>query len=461
MSASSKKKLRNAQQAEKMTEKQLAEQKEAKKLKLYSTLAVVILIALVLVAAYVGITRSIANSGIRERNTVALTIGDEKISNAELNYFFVDAVNVFYNQYGSYASLLGLDTATPLDEQIVNEETKETWADDFLDTAVANAKATYALVNEANANGYTLPEAYATNVEQTLSTMAAYATIYGYTDTGAYLKAMFGNGATEESLREYLEMTSLAQAYQNHYLESLTYSDDELRAAEAENFNKYSSFSYNYYYMSTNSFVEDDGTDSTEYTNEQLAAAAQKAEAAAKSLTEGISTVEEFDAAIAALPINAENTSAASYAYTDVSYSSIYSGYAEWLTDSSRKAGDITYVASTSTTTDDNGNEVETVNGYYVIMYGSSNDNTFALANVRHILAAFEGGSYDSTTGVTTYTDARWEAGGRSRFQCEYCGMSSLLAILSTQLPTLKYHPFHPLCFLLLLEAVKKKKELL
>ena len=93
MSASSKKKLRNAEQAEKLTEKQLAEQKEAKKLKLYTTLAVVILAALVLFAAYVGISRTISNSGIRERNTVALTIGDKEISNAELNYYFIDAVN--------------------------------------------------------------------------------------------------------------------------------------------------------------------------------------------------------------------------------------------------------------------------------------------------------------------------------------------------------------------------------
>jgi Tfp pilus assembly major pilin PilA len=77
MSASSKKKLRNAELAEKLTEKQLAEQKEAKKLKLYTTLAVVILIALVLIAAYVGISRTIENSGIRERNTVALTIGED------------------------------------------------------------------------------------------------------------------------------------------------------------------------------------------------------------------------------------------------------------------------------------------------------------------------------------------------------------------------------------------------
>ena len=41
MSASSKKKLRNEQQTAKMTEKQVAEQKEAKKLTLYTTIFVI------------------------------------------------------------------------------------------------------------------------------------------------------------------------------------------------------------------------------------------------------------------------------------------------------------------------------------------------------------------------------------------------------------------------------------
>ena len=404
MSASSKKKLRNAEQAEKLTEKQLAEQKEAKKLKLYTTLAVVILIALVVFAAYVGISRMITNSGIRERNTVALTIGEEQISNAELNYFFMDAVNMFYNQYGSYASLLGLDTTKPLDEQIFNEETQETWADNFMNSAIQNAKAAYALAKDAEANGYTLPEEAASSVEQSMSTMEMYATIYGYPTTESYLKAMYGNGASEKSLREYFELTALINAYQSDYLNNLTYTDAELRAAEAENFDKYSSYSYNYYYLNVNKFAEgENGEDG--YTAEQLAAAAKNAEAAAKTLTDGITTVEAFDAAIAALPVNAENTSAASYASEDVSHNSISSLYADWMTDSARKAGDMTYVASESTTTDDNGNEVKTINGYYVLMFNSKNDNTFPLANVRHILAAFEGGSYDSNTGVTTYTD--------------------------------------------------------
>ena len=402
MSASSKKKLRNAEQAEKMTEKQLAEQKEAKKLKLYTTLAVVILIALVVFAAYIGISRAVVNSGIRERNTVALTIGDQKISNAEFNYYYIDAVNDFYSQFGNYASVLGLDLTKPLNEQIVDEDTQKTWADDFIQSATDNVCATYALVAEAKANGFTLPEDSVTTIDNAIATMSMYATIYGYPNTNSYIKAMYGNGADEKSLREYYEMTELARTYQLDYQESLTYTDDQLRAAEAENFNKFSSYDYNYYYLTVNSFLE---TNVEEATAEQKAAAVQAAEEAAKSLTDGITTVEAFDAAIAALSINADKTSVASYASEDTSFSNLNTAYADWMADPARKTGNMTYVPYIATSTDENGNEIEQINGYYVVMFDSCNDNTYPLANVRHILVKPEGGTYNSNTGMFDYTE--------------------------------------------------------
>ena len=410
MSASSKKKLRNAEQAAKMTEKQLAEQKEAKKLKLYSTLAVVVLAVFVVFAAYVGISRTITNSGIRERNTVALTIGEHEISNAELNYYYVNAVNEFYSQNANYAGLFGLDMTKPLNANIFNEETGETWADYFVDYAIENIKATYALADEAKANGYTLPEEAVAEIDNAMATMEMYASLYGYGNVKSYLKAMYGNGTTEEGLRNYYEMTELAAHYQEHYSESLNYTADEIAAADAADPKQFNAYTYNYYYLNIYNFIESDNDATTDYTPEQTAAAIEAAEAAAKSLVDSATTVDELNAAIAALPINAESTTATSYVSEDVSYTSINTLYADWVADESRKAGDITYVASTST--DGNGNE--TVAGYYVVMFGSKNDNTYPLANVRHILVAFEGGTYDSTYGTTTYSDeekaAAWEA---------------------------------------------------
>ena len=414
MSASTKKQLRKAQEAEKLTEKQLAEQKEAKKLKLYSIIAVVVLTALVLFAAIFGISQGIANSGIRERSTVAMTVGEHEISNAELSYYYIDVVNQFYQDYGTYASMLGLDMTKPLDEQEISEG--YTWADDFMASATQNAASIYALADEAKANGFTLTEEDIASIDSDMTMMEFYAVYsYGYTDLETYLKAMYGSGATVESYRNYYEMSHLAEHYEAHYTDSLTYTDADLRAAEAEDYNHYTSYSFNTYYQSISAFHGEDATE------EEIAQAEKLAEAEVQKLVEGeYASVADLDAAISAMDVNADSTSA-SYAYTDILSTSVSSTYSEWVTDSSRKAGDVTYVANTST--DSEGNK--TVSGYYVIYFVGSNDNNFALADVRHILVKPEGGSYDSNTGATTYSDeemaaakvaaeelyAQWQAG--------------------------------------------------
>ena len=404
MSASSKKKLRNAQEAAKLTERQLAEQKEAKKLKLYTAAFVVVLAVLLVVAAVVGVTQTINNSGTREKNTVAMTINGHEISNAELNYYYISTINSFYSQNGSYVSLLGLDTTKALDEQIMDEATGTTWADYFLESAKTSAASVYALKDAAAAAGYTADANVSETVESTIANMELYAMVYGYSDTEAYLKAMFGKGATLDSYRTYVEDSVMADAYYAQFGEALTYEDADLRAAEAENFDAYSAFTYNYYYLATSKFLEggttaEDGT--TTYSDEEQAAAVAAAEKAAKALTsEDITSVEELDAAIAALPVNADTTAASTF-YSDNAYSYINATVAEWLSDDSRQEGDLTYLANTTTAEDG----TETINGYYVIYFHNVNDNTFAMKNVRHILAKFEGGTTDETTGVTTYSD--------------------------------------------------------
>ena len=158
MSASSKKKLRAEQETAKLTERQIAELKEAKKVRLYTIAFVVVLIALLAIAITVGISQFIRTSGIRENKTVAMTIGDTQLSNTDLNYFYMDSVNNFYSQNGSYASIFGLDVTKPLNQQVTDEETGATWADYFLDSAKSNATSVYALYNAALQDGFTLPE---------------------------------------------------------------------------------------------------------------------------------------------------------------------------------------------------------------------------------------------------------------------------------------------------------------
>ncbi|MBQ7000691.1 MAG: peptidylprolyl isomerase [Oscillospiraceae bacterium] len=389
MSASNKKKLRREQEAAKMTEKQLAAQQEAKKTKLMTAAFVVVMAAILVVAAVVGVSQTISSHGIMEKNTTAVTVGSHKISNAQLNYFYMDAINKFYSQYGSYASLFGLDTTKALDEQIVDEATGKTWADDFLDSAKENAKSIYAMADAAKAAGYTLPEAEADAIASELETLDLYGAMYGYGDGEQYLKAIYGTAASIKGYQEYRELSALASSYYNHYTETLTYEDADLRAKEAENFGAFSSYSFNSYYMSTSKFLTGGTTDAdgnTTYSEEETAASEAAVKAAAESLLSAApKSVEEFDAAIAALSVN-EGTTAASTAYTDTLYTNANTLYADWLASADRKAGDMAIFPSESTATNTDGTETTTLSGYYVVFFNGSTDNSFALKNVRHIL---------------------------------------------------------------------------
>lgn len=391
MSASSKKKARSEEVSAKLTEKQLAEKKEAAKTKAYTVAFVVVLAVLVVIAALVGTTRVIANSGIRENKTVAVTVGGHQLSNAELNYYYMDAINNFNSSYGSYAIIYGLDVTQPLNAQVTDEETGATWADDFIESAISSAKTTYALVDAAEAEGFTLPESEQAQVDSMKNTLAIYATMAGYESADAYVRAMYGNGSSLESYAEYYARNALANAYYAHHQESLVYDDAAIQAADDAEPAAYTSYSYSQYYLSVTKFLEDYST----ATDEQKAEAVKAAQEAANAVIgEGVVTVDDFNNAIAGLTINAE-TSASATTYTDLPYSSIATKLTEWVTDSSRQAGDKAVIANVS--------EDGTVNGYYAVIFTASNDNKVPMVNVRHILVSFQGGT--TVDGVTTFSD--------------------------------------------------------
>ncbi len=407
MSASSKKKLRAEENAAKLTEKQLSERKEARKLRIYTIAFGVVLAVMIVAFIWVGVSQTITNAGVREKKTVALTVGEHKINSVEMNYFYIDSINKFYSQYGSYAAMFGLDTTVPLDQQVLDEETGRTWADDFLESAQSSAQNAYAAADAAAAAGFTLPQDTQDQLDQYASNLDSYAKVYGFSDADAYLKAMYGNGASKKSYMDYYTRNVLASAYQAEYRASLSFTDDEIAAKDAEDPTAYNSYSYHQYYLSTSKFLTGGTTDengTTTYSDAEKEAARIAAEVAAKSLvTDEIVTVEDLDAAIAALSINAESANAASTAYTDTRGTALGSSVSDWIKAGTRKAGDKTYIASTSTSTDDDGNETTTVNGYYVVYFDSVTNNTFPLANVRHILVKYEGGTTEN--GTTTYSD--------------------------------------------------------
>lgn len=410
MSSSKKKQLRKEQY---MTERQNAASKEAKQLKRY-TLAFWVVI-LVVAAIFVGAVVSNPLKNVIYANTKALQVGDHTLTSIDLNYYYIDAVNAYVNQNSQYLQLF-MDTSKPLNEQVVNKDTGATWADNFLESAKETIKSTYALYNEAVKNGYKLSEADKGTINGTLATAELYASYFGYSNLNAYLRAMYGNGASESSYRKYLEVSAIANAYMTDHQASLEYTADQLVNFQATNPYRYNSYTFASYYLSVADFrtggTKDDKGNIT-YSEEEKKAAIVAAEFAANQLLEGTyADLEAFDAAIKALPLNQDKPTAASTQHKDVLFDSISPLFQDWLigkvasedenaepTFEVRTEGELTIIENYSGTGD-----TKTVSGYYVLRFGSVNDNAFAMKNVRHVLIAFEGGKTDSN-GNKTYSE--------------------------------------------------------
>ncbi|MBQ3529093.1 MAG: peptidylprolyl isomerase [Oscillospiraceae bacterium] len=415
MSASDKKKLRKEQAAAQLSERQRQEQAEAKKLKRITVTFVAIMLVVALTAIGVLGVRAVNHSGIIDKNTIAATTGEHKLNSVQMNYYLNDCIRNWASGYGEnlsvYAGMMGLDVNKPINEQITDEKTGKTWADQFLQDALNKAKSDYALYDKAMAEGFKLTEDQQEALDMSGEQLKLYAMYSGYSNVNAYLRAMYGYGSTTESFMEYNKIVTIAQAYYNQYNDGLKYDDAAIREQDSKNPNNYNAFNYVSYYVATSSYLTGGTTDdkgNKTYTEEEKNAAVKKAEDTAKALASS-ADVEALDKAIKALEINKDKTDAASTKNTSVMYSGIPSVLQSWLADKARVAGDITYIASESVSKDADGKETKTINGYYVVIFQSRDENLQALANVRHLLVKFTGGTTDSD-GNTTYSDAEKEA---------------------------------------------------
>lgn len=398
MSASRQKKLRQEQGAAANETKRRAvskEEKSAKRLKVWSVVFYVI-IGLMIVGV---ICAAVLNSGLLHRTLTAVTVGNHKLTPAELNYYYMDAIQ------GNYISYM-VDNTKPLDKQAYTGSDATdgmTWADYVLDIAVQTARNTYAIYDEAIANGYTLPQEEQEELDTAINNMDAYASIYGFSSASALLRANYGVGCNVSTYRHYLEVQSLAQSYYNKYVDDLTYTQEEIDAEAAENPTDYTSYTFRYHLVKTADYYE---TDAEEHTDEETEAAKAAAKEVADKLAADTKGNEElFKSSVAALtaPEPTETTDPAEPEETtapdeDVSIGTDDGGEAEpaeeapdttlnenvlksriptdlqeWITDAGRTAGETT--------------TVETSTGYYVAMYLSSDDNAEKpTVNVRHIL---------------------------------------------------------------------------
>lgn len=443
MSASNKKKLRKEQAAEQLTVRQQQEQAEAKKLKIYT---VSFLTAMILIACTVIVilgVRFVRSSGIIEKSTIAATVGDRELNTVELNYYYIDAVNSFYNQLSEYysdnvdtllKSIYGLDPALPLNQQYTDDAKTETWADSFISQAISQAQHDYAMYDLAMAEKFTLSDEDKATYDSTIKMLETYASIYTAGDVDKYLSAVYGNGANLDSYSAYCERSMIASAYYTAHEDTFVYTDEQRDAYQADKKETYNSYSYDSCYLTYTDFrgegtKDDDGN--VTYTAEQDDEARKKMADAAKELATAVS-LEELKEKAKNAPVS-EGKSLSVKEETEVLHSSVStSALRDWLADETRKPGDIAAIPNESTSTDDDGKETTVTNGYYVVIFNGVTDNTTAMADIGYIFVPYEGGTenedgdmeYSATDKANTKTTVegylkQWQDGEKTAASLE------------------------------------------
>ncbi len=414
MSASDKKKLRKEQVAAARTEKQQQAQKEAKKLKIM-TISFITILALVFVCfGWILVDNYLTVNGVFEKRTIVANIDGYEMNTVEFSYYYVDAIqdyyDSYYNEFGQSAaavmSMYGLNISKPLNEQ-TNPETGSTWDDYFIEVALGNAKNDIALYNKAMAEGFDKNhedvQSIVNNAKNSLSWQALF---YGSVDK--YIHNFYCNGGTEAGYLDYVERSAIAATYYAEHQNSIEYDDAALEAYQKDRYHEFSSLTFNTYLIDYTKYLNEEEATKDEngkitYTTEQHNAARAAAKLDAEKLSQ-CKSLEEFNAAIAALPYNsAATTPVTSTLNEDVLYSQLKDDYAKWLGDPARVEGDMK-VFDVETEDTINGETVKVVNSIYVMMYRSTNENLMNLSNVRHLLVEFKETTDDK--GNTTITDA-------------------------------------------------------
>ena len=412
----------------KMEKRKKEEEKERRSWKRFKIVSIVILAAVA-----VSIVFSIGTSFYNRYTVLNQTyfqVGDHDITRLEYNYYFNNVYSNYLSMYGSYVSMMGLDTTVDLDEQTYPGNENMTWKDYFDQSAVEQIQQIKAMADEARENGFEYDSSEdMASYETEIAAQAESASV----SESEYYTLMYGDYATPARIETFVEENLLASAYYNHLVEENQPADDEITAYYEENKNSYDTVTYRSFYfeVDTSAGEETGSEESTaaetttaaeettveettldtaeetaeETTAEETTAAEEETETETASEEETGMTDEEIAAAMDELKVQADEMAArleagedfedlcVEYASEDQkenyggeedgslteegSYYGAPSVAADWLFDESRQEGDITVLES------------ESLNRYYVVQFISrQNDEETTNESIGNLLAS-------------------------------------------------------------------------
>ncbi len=178
---------------------------------------------------------TVANDAFTEEDAAAVvaTCGDAELTNSRLSYYYWQQYYNFMSMYGSYASMMGLDTTKPLSEQMYDDT--HTWEDFFLQSAVRTFWQTEAINAAAKEAGYVLDSETEEYLTSLTDAMTQEAESGEYASVDEYIQAAYGPHSTMDSYTAFAREMMTASGYLSTVYGSIELTDDEISAYFDEN----------------------------------------------------------------------------------------------------------------------------------------------------------------------------------------------------------------------------------
>lgn len=399
-----KKRMENAAKKNAKKSPQMTKAKKA----IGKVIAMVLAVVVCLAAVY-GIFNFF---GIPQKVLTAAKIGDERVTIAKYNFYYMDLYLNQYNQSQSYdsqygsgygAMYTGYDSSkTPMEQEYPGtledfDGESATWADYFRLQSLKYLQTYLAYAKLANEAGMTLDEDELADIDEQIESIRSSAESNDYS-LNRYLTKIYGKGVNEKLLREVMEERQLAYKYAQQKQE-----DVETGVTDAQIEEEYTANPAEYALVTLNGFVvsADTSAIADDATDDEKTAATEAAMADAKAKAEGYAAkVNSAETLLAQAKAYNSTATEASVKLEDVTGTTLASTFSQaasdWTYAAERAVGDVTVV--------------ETSKGYAVLyMAVLPHKDMSKPVDVRHILIQFDT-TTDESGNTVALTSAEKEA---------------------------------------------------
>lgn len=283
---------------------------------------------------------------------VVLTTNGAQLTNGQFSIWYWQSYYDMVNSLGYYASLYGLDTTKPLDEQTCHmSQVPMTWEQFLIEQTISNWQSYVALCLEAEKAGLTLSQENQEQLDGIEENIASSASLHGFDSAEAVLQADYGAGVTIEDYKEFMRVLMLGDQYYQQQVLTMTPTEQEVGDYYTEHQTDFiaqgilqdgspATVDVRHILIQTEEDpAETDASGRAVYSEAQMTQMRADAQALLDQWLAGEATEESFAALVAGH--TADNGSAETGGlYEDVSPGQMVTNFNNWCFDPERQPGD-------------------------------------------------------------------------------------------------------------------------